>query len=66
MPNANNDYASYLFRFYRVRGVTGILWLASAQSTATGEVHRFANLEALVEFLRGAFGESEKTKDTRQ
>jgi hypothetical protein len=66
MPGANEDYASYLLRFHRVQGVSGFVWTASVQSTASGELRRFANLEALVEFLLGEFGEGEGTKPTSQ
>jgi hypothetical protein len=60
MPDVNEDYASYLLRFYRVQGVTGVIWAASIQSTATGELRRFASLETLIRFFREEFGKDEK------
>jgi hypothetical protein len=35
-------------------------WLVSIQSTKTGNLHRFPNLDALITFLRDEFGEQGK------
>ena len=66
MPSTNESYASYLLRFQRVQRDDGRAWMASVQSTATGELRRFANLEALVHFLRDEFGECAQTRDASQ
>jgi hypothetical protein len=63
MPNANESYASYLLRFRRLSGDKGRTWVASIQCTATGELRRFPNLEALVQFLRDEFGDGQETQD---
>jgi hypothetical protein len=59
MPNGNENYASYLLRFRCVRRDDRRTWIASIQSTATGEVSGFPNLDALVQFLRDEFGDCE-------
>jgi hypothetical protein len=41
------------------------VWVASVQSTATGEQRPFADLEALVEFLRAEFGDRAETPRAR-
>ncbi len=66
MPNADKSYASYLLRFRCVQGDQGRTWVASIQSTATSEQRRFANLDALLQFLRDRFGECARDKKANQ
>jgi hypothetical protein len=61
----NANYASYLLRLRRVQNNDRPVWVASVQSTATGEQRPFADLEALVEFLRAEFGQREETPPGR-
>ncbi len=63
MPNANENYASYLLRLRCVQGDKGRIWVASIQSTATSDQRRFANLDALLQFLWDEFGDSKARKD---
>ncbi len=44
-------YASYLLRLWQVRNHAQLIWVASVQSSATGEERRFPSVEALAEFL---------------
>jgi len=53
------SYASYLLRLKQVENNRRLVWMPSLQSTATGEQHPFADLDALVEFLRVEFGSCE-------
>jgi hypothetical protein len=66
MPKANETYASYLFRFQCIQRDNRRTWIASARSTATGEVCRFPNLDAVLQFLRDEFGSEEEAKDLDQ
>jgi hypothetical protein len=34
------------------------IWVASVQSTQSGEYYRFPNLNALIQFLQSEFGEA--------
>lgn len=63
MPDTSETYASYLLRLQRVQADVGCAWIISTQSTATGELRQFANLEALLCFLREEFGGCERVKD---
>jgi hypothetical protein len=44
-------YASYLLRLRRVQNESQATWVASVQSTATGEQRSFPSIEALATFL---------------
>lgn len=50
------DYASYLLRLRRLQTGTQPTWVASVQSTATGEQRAFPRVEALATFLLAEFG----------
>jgi hypothetical protein len=60
------DYQSYLLRLWRVdQGENAVQ--ASLESTHTGERRGFANLEAMLDFLRGQMAvQAERTSDERQ
>ena len=45
-------YQSYLLRLWRAPGGAGQPWRASLEDTLTGERRGFADLEALVAYLR--------------
>lgn len=45
-------YLSYLLRLWRVPGGAGQPWRASLQDTLSGERQGFADLEALLAYLR--------------
>jgi hypothetical protein len=61
----NANYASYLLRLRRVQNNDRPVWVASVQSTATGEQRSFADLEALVAFLQAQFGDRAETPRAR-
>jgi hypothetical protein len=63
MPDPNESYASYLLRFRSVPRGNGCTWVASMQSTATGERRSFPSVGALLEFLRAEFGEGRPARD---
>jgi hypothetical protein len=69
MPNANESYVSYLLRFRCVWRGDARIWTASVQSTATGDLRQFPDLEALLQFLRDEFageaGTQGSSSDTR-
>lgn len=48
---SSGDYASYMLRLRKVRNDTQATWVASVQSTATGEQRSFPSIEALAIFL---------------
>ena len=48
-------YASYMLRLQRVRSEDHPTWIVSMQSTKTGELRRFPNLEGLITFLKEEF-----------
>ena len=50
-------YASYLLRLRQVRNGEQLTWVASTQSTVTGEQRSFPSVEALLEFLQTTYGE---------
>jgi hypothetical protein len=56
MPIADSSYTSYLLRFWCAEQDGVYTWIACVQSTTTGEQRRFANLEALIRFLRDELG----------
>ena len=45
-------YCSYLLRLWQVREETGLAWRATLQDVKTGEQHGFADLDAMLAFLR--------------
>ncbi len=50
-------YVSYLLRLRQVYRNNGLAWVASVQSTATGDQRSFPSLAALITFLVAEFGE---------
>lgn len=61
----NIRYASFMLRLQWTQNDDHPTWLVSMQSTKTGELRWFPNLEALVQFLRDEFGGCE-AKDSSQ
>jgi hypothetical protein len=55
----NSRYASFMLRLQQAQNDNHPTWLASIQSTKTGELRWFPSLDALVTFLRDEFGEQE-------
>ena len=49
-------YISYLLRLRRIKSREHPVWVPSVQSTTTGDQRQFADLEALIDFLRAEFG----------
>ncbi len=56
----NAGYASYMLRLRHVRSDDRAIWVASVQSTATGEQRSFSSVDALVAFLQAEFGRSQE------
>ncbi len=54
------NYASYLLRFRRIQNEDKLTWVATVQSTATGEQAVFLSVDALVEFLLAEFSEGNR------
>lgn len=52
MDTERPAYLSYLLRLWRAPGGAGQPWRASLQDTLSGERQGFADLEALVAYLR--------------
>ena len=52
MTKVQPEYYAYLLRLWRTDEDGPVTWLASLQDSRTGEETGFANLEALLEFLR--------------
>jgi hypothetical protein len=49
-------YTSYLLRLWQMQNDQQTTWVASVQSTATGEQRSFPSISALLEFLQAEFG----------
>lgn len=54
-PLPYHEYASFLLRLRQKRNDQEELWIASLQSTATGESLSFPNMEAFIHFLQTHF-----------
>ncbi len=63
MAKRRSSYASYLIRMRSVQKQDRHVWVVSMQSTATGELRAFPNVEALVVFLLTEFGEGDQSTD---
>lgn len=61
----NIRYASFMLRLQWIQNDDHPAWVVSMQSTKTGELRWFPNLNALVQFLWDEFGDCE-TKDSGQ
>ncbi|MBI5301007.1 MAG: hypothetical protein HY868_02640 [Chloroflexi bacterium] len=59
MLDSKPRYASFLLRLRRMQTENRHTWVASVQSTMTGDYYSFPNLDALVQFLQTEFGECE-------
>jgi hypothetical protein len=56
-------YASFMLRLQWMENDDHPAWVVSMQSTKTGELRWFSNLDALVQFLQGEFGNCAPTKE---
>jgi hypothetical protein len=54
-------YTSYLLRLWQMQNDQQTTWVASVQSTTTGELRSFPSTSALLEFLQAEFGGCEPT-----
>jgi hypothetical protein len=50
-----NIYTSYMLRLHWAQNADHPTWVASIQSTKTGELRWFPNVDALILFLRDEF-----------
>ena len=62
MEADKNNYHSYLLRMWRVVGEEESQVRASLEDVMTSEVHNFATLEALIEYLQASLKTSKSTK----
>jgi hypothetical protein len=62
MEMDKNNYRSYLLRLWRVMGEDESQVRASLENVMTSEVHHFATLEALVEYLETSLKNSNKRR----
>jgi len=60
----NIRYASFMLRLQWTQNNDCPTWVVSMQSTKTGELRWFPNLDALFQFLQGEFGNSAQTKES--
>ena len=56
-------YTSYLLRLWQMQNDQQTTWVASVQSTVTGEQHSFPSVSELLEFLQAEFGGYEPAGD---
>ena len=59
MKTVQSDYHSYLLRMWRVKAAEGDAWRATLEDVQSGELHGFADLAALLEYLQ-ALGSSDR------
>jgi hypothetical protein len=66
MSNHSRKYLAFLLRLWQVEQGGRAVWRASLEDTRSGERRGFANLDALVEFLRWQTQRGgEEKKDTQ-
>lgn len=53
---SDNRYVSFMLRLQWMENKDHPTWVASIQSTKTGELHCFPSLDTLIEFLWDEFG----------
>lgn len=65
VPNLQRStrYTSYLLRLWQMQNDQQTTWVASVQSTVTGEQRSFPSVGALLEFLQAEFGRCEPVGD---
>jgi hypothetical protein len=56
MSDMGEPYLSYLLRLWMVQNQEGNVWRCSVEDVQTGELHGFASLESLCDFLCEATG----------
>jgi hypothetical protein len=62
--SSHDHYASFMLRLHWVQNGERFAWVASTQSTRTGELRWFPNLEAFVRFIRDEFRDYEAASDS--
>ncbi len=60
-----NIYNSYMLRLHWAQNSDHPTWVASIQSTKTGELRWFPNVDALIQFLQEEFGNYEQTQNAK-
>jgi hypothetical protein len=69
MPEAPQEYQSYLLRLWRTSSQGNAVWRASLESAQTGERRGFADLESLFAFLEeqtdGGFRRDDRSPSAR-
>ena len=63
---SNSRYASFMLRLQWTQNDDCPTWVVSMQSTKTGELRWFPNLDALILFLRDEFGNCERMENSNQ
>jgi hypothetical protein len=62
MVHEEEGYLAYLLRLWPVRNGETMLWRASLESPYSGERHGFADLEAVLTFLKQEIREQEEKR----
>jgi hypothetical protein len=60
-----NLYASYMLRLQLQQNGDHSVWVASLESTKTGELRWFPNIDELIQSLREEFGDYEPAQNTK-
>lgn len=63
---SNIRYASFMLRLQLTQNDDSPLWIVSMESTKTGELRWFPNLEGAIQFLRDEYGNCNLVSDTVQ
>ena len=66
MTEEKPRYISYLLRLWQVKTGSGLVWRASLESSRTGRLQGFADLDALYAFLRRQTGSTASDSDGDQ
>jgi hypothetical protein len=66
MSEEENDYAAYLLRLRRSDQAGQPIWRASLENPRDARRLDFANLDALIAFLRDRFGQAEQNDEQKR
>lgn len=59
----NIRYASYMLRLQLTQNADCPIWIVSMESTKTGEMRWFPNLDVFIQFMQGEFGNNAQAKE---
>jgi hypothetical protein len=61
---SNDHYVSFLIRLQVAQNDNHPTWLASLQSTKTGELRWFPNVDGLIQYFQDEFGDCDSANKT--